>query len=277
MGNDRWYRWTGGHGATEAAVIKTQDDPGKPPRPDQLREHQMRLFETLREERAQREAQRQQQLDWQREDPSQAPPPVYLGSDVTLVSSALSPDGRWLLAATTPKNADRGQGGKMPKFITESGYEETEDVRTRVGRNDPAGMTLWLVDMREGTPRKLDTDALPGISDDPLADLRAAAGKDPLKGARRCGRGYGSDSMLWNADGSRAAMMLHSVDNKDRWLVAVDPASARLDTLHASPTRAGSTGASTSSSGCRTTARCGSSRGVRPRAPVPGRQRPPAR
>src|SRR5690606_37082259 len=236
VGNDRWYRWTGGHGATEAAVIKTQDDPGKPPRPDQLREHQMRLFETLREERAQREAQRQQQLDWQREDPSQAPPPVYLGSDVTLVSSALSPDGRWLLAATTPKNADRGQGGKMPKFITESGYEETEDVRTRVGRNDPAGMTLWLVDMREGTPRKLDTDALSGISDDPLADLRAAAGKDPLKGARPVRlEGYGSDSMLWNADGSRAAMMLHSVDNKDRWLVAVDPASARLDTLHRLP------------------------------------------
>ena len=29
---------------------------------------------------------------------------VYLGGDVSIASSALSPDGRWLLAATTAKN-----------------------------------------------------------------------------------------------------------------------------------------------------------------------------
>ena len=233
VGSDRWYRWTAGQGTTEAAVLKAQDAPDKAPRADQLREHQMRLFDTLRTERAQREAQRQQQQDWQREDPSQAPPPVYLGGDVSIASSALSPDGRWLLAATTAKNAERGKGGAMPKFVTESGYEETEDVRTRVGRNDPSPMTFWLVDMREGTPRKLDIDALPGISDDPLADLRATAGKDPLKGARPVRlEGFGSDTMLWNADGSQAALMLHSVDNKDRWLVTLDPASGQLDTRH---------------------------------------------
>src|SRR5699024_5056557 len=111
VGNDRWYRWTAGRGVTEAAVVKTQDSPSKPPRADHLREHQMRLFETLRAERAEREAQRLQEQDWQREDPTQAPPPVYLGSDVTLAGSALSPDGRWLLAATTAKKAERGQGG----------------------------------------------------------------------------------------------------------------------------------------------------------------------
>ncbi|MFZ7096659.1 S9 family peptidase [Luteimonas dalianensis] len=233
VGSDRWYRWTAASGVAEAAVLKAQDDPAKAPRADQLREHQMRLFETLRTERAQREAQRQQQQDWQREDPSQAPPPVYLGGDVSIASSALSPDGRWLLAATTAKSAERGKGGAMPKYVTESGYEETEDVRTRVGRNDPAPMTFWLVDMREGTPVKLDLDALPGISDDPLAYLRAAAGKDPLKGQRPVRlEGFGTNTMAWNADASRAALMLHSVDNKDRWLVTLDPASARLDVRH---------------------------------------------
>ena len=233
VGSDRWYRWTASGGTTEAAVLKAQDDPAKAPRPDQLREHQMRLFETLRTERAQREAQRQQQQDWQREDPSQAPPPVYLGGDVSIASSALSPDGRWLLAATTAKNAERGKGGAMPKYVTESGYEETEDVRTRVGRNDPAPMTFWLVDMREGTPRKLDLDALPGLSEDPLADLREAAGKDPLKGQRPVRlEGFGTNTMVWNADASQAALMLHSVDNKDRWLVTLDPASGQLDTRH---------------------------------------------
>lgn len=233
VGHDRWYRWTAEGGVVQAAMLKTRDKPGKAPAADQLREHQMRLFDTLRTERAQREAQRTQQQDWQREDPSRAPPPVYLGSDVTLAGSALSPDGRWVLAATTAKNADRGQRGKMPRFITESGYEETEDVRVRVGRNDPAPMTFWLVDLREGEPRKLDLDTLPGISDDPLADLRAAAGKDPLSGARPVRiESFGPNAMRWNADGSQAALMLHSVDNKDRWLAVLDPASGGLDVRH---------------------------------------------
>ncbi|MGO1541627.1 MAG: prolyl oligopeptidase family serine peptidase [Luteimonas sp.] len=233
VGNDRWYRWTAGRGVTEAAVVKTQDSPAKPPKADHLREHQMRLFETLRAERAEREAQRLQEQDWQREDPTQAPPPVYLGSDVTLASSALSPDGRWLLAATTAKKAERGQGGKMPRYVTESGYEEAEDVRTRVGRNDPAPMTFWLVDLREGEPRKLDLGTLPGISDDPLAALREAAGKEPLIDARPVRlEGFGTSTVRWNADGTQAALMLHSVDNKDRWLAVLDPTSADLDVRH---------------------------------------------
>src|SRR5690606_20832369 len=65
-------------------------------------------------------------------------------------------------------------------------------------------------------------------------DLRSAAGKDPLKGERavRIESFAGPDAMRWNGDGSAAALMLHSVDNKDRWLVVLDPASARLDVRH---------------------------------------------
>ena len=84
---------------------------------------------------------------WRTADPTRAPAPVYLGDDVEIVDSALSPDGRWLLVVTTAKGADAGQAGKMPKYVTESGYEEFEDVRTRVGRNAPLPQTLWLVDV----------------------------------------------------------------------------------------------------------------------------------
>ena len=63
---------------------------------------------------------------------------MYLGKEVEIADSALSPDGRWLLVVTTAKGADAGTAGKMPKYVTESGYEEFEDVRTRVGRNAAA-------------------------------------------------------------------------------------------------------------------------------------------
>ncbi|MDH5824527.1 prolyl oligopeptidase family serine peptidase [Luteimonas sp. RD2P54] len=233
VGNDRWFRWTPREGVTAAAVLKAEDDPGEAPAADALRERQLRLVETLRTERERREAQRLQERDWRRADPTRAPAPVYLGKDVEIAASALSPDGRWLLVATEAKGADKGTEGRMPKYITESGYEEFEDVRTRVGRNDPLPQAFWLVDMNSGEPRRLDLDALPGIDRDPLAELRRTAGKEPLKGARPVRiEADGPAAMQWSGDSRGAALMLHAVDNKDRWLVTLDPADGALRTRH---------------------------------------------
>src|SRR3546814_4100429 len=72
----------------------------------------------------------------------------------------------------------------MPRYVTESGYEEFEEVRTRVGHEPPLPQKIWLVDGANAGVRELKYDTLPGIADDPLADLRKAAGKPPLEGNR---------------------------------------------------------------------------------------------
>ncbi|RZL97441.1 MAG: S9 family peptidase, partial [Variovorax sp.] len=125
-----WLRWDG-RGIQQAALLRSEDAPGTPLEPDDLRDRQLRLVATLQEDRARRDAARVQADAWRQADPTRAPAPVYLGKDVDIVDSALSPDGRWLLVATTAKGADAGTAGKMPKYVTESGYEEFEDVRTR--------------------------------------------------------------------------------------------------------------------------------------------------
>ena len=229
-----WYRWSAQDGAaTQAASPRAEDDPAAPPKPDALREEQLRLVDTLRSERERREAARRQEADWRRADPTRAPAPVYLGKDVEIAATALSPDGRWLFVATERKSEERGQLGKMPKYVTESGYEEFEDVRTRVGRNLPRAQAFWLVDVRDGSRRELKPDALPGIADDPLAKLRKAAGKDPLKGNRPLRVEEDADNGIrWSADSRLLALMLHSVDNKDRWLATVEPAAATLQSRH---------------------------------------------
>lgn len=233
-GND-WFRWSGGPVA-QAAVLKTEDDPAKPPGADDLRERQLRYFETLRVERERREAMREQSEEWRIADPSQSPPPIHLGKDLEISGSAMSPDGRWVLVATQAKDADEGQDGKMPKYITESGYEEFEDARTRVGRNDPVPQALWLVSMADGQLREVKLDALPGIGEDPLADLRRTAKQDPLKGNRAVRlETFGPDAsgaIRWSDDSRNVAMMLHAVDNKDRWLATVDLGDASLRTRH---------------------------------------------
>jgi len=225
-----WFHWTAGGGTAQVAVLRAEKDPAAAPAADALREQQLRTLATLRRDREQREALRRQEEAWQRADASRAPRPAYLGDDVEIVDSSLSPDARHLLVVTRRKGADAGREGKMPLYVTESGYEEFEDVRTRVGRNDPLPHALWLVDAREGRVRPLALDALPGIATDPLAALRKAAGKAPLKGLRPVqADGAG---IRWSDDGRQAAVMLRAVDNKDRWIAAVDLERAELRNRH---------------------------------------------
>lgn len=227
LADGRWYRWDGAL-ITQAAQPRAEDAPGTPAAADALREQQLRLIDTLRRDREMREAARAQAEAWQRQDPTRAPAPVYLGKDVQIADSALSPDGRWLLVVTSAKGADGGRAGKMPMYVTESGYEEFEDARTRVGRNPPVPQRLWLAELATGKLRELTFDPLPGLRDDPLADLRKAAGKPPLDGPRP----LQVAEIRWRGDGGSAAVMLRAIDNKDRWIATVDPATGTLQPRH---------------------------------------------
>ncbi|MDI1252196.1 S9 family peptidase [Thermomonas sp.] len=218
-----WYRWDG-RNVVQVALLKAEDAPDKAPKADDLRERQLRLIDTLRDDRARRDAARKQDEAWRAADKTRSPAPTYLGKDVDIADSALSPDGRWLLVATTEKGADTGTEGKLPKYVTESGYEEFEAARTRVGRNDPLPQKFWLVETSTGKLRELSIDPLPGIKDDPLAALRKAAGKPPLKGNRT----LQVAALQWTSDSHNVAMMLRAIDNKDRWITSVDLAAATL-------------------------------------------------
>ena len=228
VGND-WFRIDLQTGVSQpAAVVKLEKDPADAPEDDALRDHQLRLFRVLADDRANREAQRERADAERHADASRTPLPFYLGDKISISGSALSPDGRWLLLVTREKGYDEGQGGKMPKYVTESGYNEIEDVRTRVGRKFPQGEQLLLLDLEEHEQHALSQNSLPGIDRDPLADLRKAAGKDALTGNRPTQVA----GIEWNDSGSRVAIMLRAVDNKDRWIAGVDFGKAELTTLH---------------------------------------------
>lgn len=214
--------------ARVVAQPRGEPDPNAAPEPDALRDDQLRLITTLARERQRRDAQRAEQSRLRAADPEAAAPPIYLGSKRELGTAALAPDARWLLAASSDASADKGQAGKMPKYVTESGYEEFEDVRTRVGRKPPGGQQLHLFDLGAGSVATLDLSVLPGIDRDPLADLRKAAGQKPLSGVRP----VSIDAIRWRSDGAYAAVLMRAIDNKDRWIAIVDPATGKLRPLH---------------------------------------------
>jgi dipeptidyl aminopeptidase/acylaminoacyl peptidase len=230
IGSD-WYVW---ERATKvvgpAALPRAAKDPNAP-EDDSYRATELRLIGHLQRQKDDRDALRARSDELRRIDASMAPTPVYFGDKVTIEGSSLSPDGRWLLVVTQAKGADKGRAGKMPRYVTESGYEETEDVRVRVGRNMPLAQQLKLVDLRTNRVQDIAFDALPGIAVDPLADLRAAAKKDPLKGNRPVRIADGADAIEWSANGAKVAVMVRAVDNKDRWIAGVDLAAATLQPL----------------------------------------------
>ncbi|AXI82485.1 S9 family peptidase [Xylella taiwanensis] len=235
VGND-WYHWMPQGGVVQLTDIHAGPDPDTAPKSDPLRDQQLKHLATLRNERAEHEALKQQDQIWRAADPSRATAPVYLGEEVVMVDSSLSPDGRHLLLVTKPKNVDEGQVGKMPRYVTESGYEEFQEVRTRVGRNMPVPHTLWLINVIAGTAHKLSFSSLPGITDDPLAALRKANGKAPLRGERPVRIENDADSngpaIRWSEDGHNVAVEIRTIDNKDRWIAAVDLEQATLNARH---------------------------------------------
>ena len=236
IGNN-WFTWNGNDRlVTPAASLLAEKSPAAAPAADALRDMQLRLMATLKRQNDEREAQRVQGDIERKSDPTRARAPVYLGEALRVDASALSPNGRWLLVVTSAKGADLGRIGKLQRYVTESGYEEFEDQRTRVGRNLPIAQSLRLVDLGDGNIRELSYDSLPGIAGDPLAALRSSHKLDPLKGNRPVrietdGDGQGP-AIHWSADGNQVAVLVRAVDNKDRWIATVDLTAAKLQVAH---------------------------------------------
>jgi dipeptidyl aminopeptidase/acylaminoacyl peptidase len=80
-----------------------------------------------------------------------------------------------MLLLLGPEKPDEGKKDKMPDFVTASGYVETRDVRAKVGTAKPETPKVVLLDLVEHTQHDLALDALPGLTDDPLKELKEKA------------------------------------------------------------------------------------------------------
>src|SRR5260370_8176249 len=136
----------------------------------------MRTFSTLERLHDESEINKKHAEDLRKGDVTRAAAPFYLGEDVSIRDTELSPDARWLITVTAPKSAAKGFEGKLTRYVTESGYEEFETERLRVGRNPPAPQSLVLLNLVDHTAHALSVDSLPGIGDDPLKAIRAENG-----------------------------------------------------------------------------------------------------
>ena len=223
--------------------VRFSKDPAADEDFDTLRARQERLYEQLRKAKRDDEEQRERTESLYALDAALPPAPMYFGDEVEFEGHSLSPSGRWLLVITSKKGFDEGKVGTMPNYVTLSGHVETQEVRTRVGRNGYAPHSLWLVDLESGEKHALDFSELPGIEDDPLAKLRESAieywveaGDDEKKAQERLKAPETRSVMVWNSswseDGSGVVLYIRAIDNKDRWIATVDFEDRKLVTQH---------------------------------------------
>jgi dipeptidyl aminopeptidase/acylaminoacyl peptidase len=244
-----WFVHDFGSGVTTpAAIVKAEKDPNAPPAADDLRDMQLRTFSTLKRLHDEKEAARLHEEELQKGDATRTVLPFYLGDEVVIRGAELSPNGRWLMVVTEAKAHVKGKEGELTRYVTESGYEEFEKERLRVGRNPPAPQSLILLDLTDHTMHALSLDNLPGIHDDPLKSVREenakllpAAGSQPPANNEKKTRGVWvisdepdavSGGINWSADGGAVGIQMYSIDHKDRWLASVDLANYALVPQH---------------------------------------------
>ena len=228
-----------------------------------LERQQSRLLEIVRLRRQREERRREVSRERQAADTSRTALPHYLGEDVEVADSHLSPTLEHLVLRQRPSPRDEGQRDRMPNYVTRSGMVELEDVRMKVGTAEPSAESLVLLRRGDPEPIPLDVSVLPGIADDPLAALREAArerkrrreaaAKRRADGDVDVGKGGEPDEassapsakdaepkprnvrfgpVSFNRDGSRAVVGIYSTDNKDRWIAAIDLQEGSLTPLH---------------------------------------------
>ena len=238
---------------SQPAHLVLEDDPAPPKEPGEsasyLVRHQQRYFAYLRRQAAAREGEKEREDEARRHDPARVPPAWYLGDGLQVVSQRLSPAGDLLLVVVRPADCDNpakcsaDPQDKMPIWVTDDGYVDIQDLRIKVGEETPIDEKLILLDLANFTRHDIDLTQLPGILDDPLADLKAAeaarraeAGIEPLKtdgeSDEHKARPVEIEGVEWSRDGRYAAIQFHSYDNKDRWLAVLDREEREAPVLH---------------------------------------------
>jgi dipeptidyl aminopeptidase/acylaminoacyl peptidase len=194
-----------GSGVRQLTDIRTGEEPPEDEEPEGLeaflRDQQLELFEHVRRRQAEEDSAEARR---ERREAGQ-PEPLWISDGESV--GALSParDGRHVLVATT-RRAREARQVPVPSWVTESGYTESQDVRTKVGDVQGSGR-FGLLTTASGEVRWLEPE--PEGFEGELRTFGAA----------------------WNDAGTHALVTSASDDDQNRWLWALDAASGELTLL----------------------------------------------
>jgi dipeptidyl aminopeptidase/acylaminoacyl peptidase len=146
---------------------------------------------------------------------------IYIG-EKQVQDIQISPDARFILYRLE-EQAKNEKRTIVPNYVTESGFTENINGRTKVGA--PHGQyTNYILDRLTDSIVKINTDSIPGISDPPDYWKDYPENKD----RKPSHRPVFISSLRWNESGNICVADILSWDHKDRWLMVLNPTSGIL-------------------------------------------------
>lgn len=156
--------------------------------------------------------------------PGRSIKPVYL-EDKALSGLVVSPDGRFVTyRITTPVTTNHNI--IVPNYITASGYTEDIPGRTKVGETLTKSQT-FVYDAQKDSVYAIQIAKIPGIKDLPdyVKDYPKQLEERTKKNEDRA---VSVNSVTWNENGTLAMIFVSAEDNKDWWILKLDPTTGNL-------------------------------------------------
>jgi dipeptidyl aminopeptidase/acylaminoacyl peptidase len=164
-----------------------------------LKKEERDLLETVRNRALRRE---EEEAKRKKENPRK---PYIPQARQTVTAMQLSPDEKFITATINEPGADT-KTAIVPNYVTESAYTEDLQARNKVG--DVQGRSrLALIDVATGDLKWIEHGLL---------------GEDKKE---RPAQFLGQP--VWSEDGKQAVFQVRATDNKDRWIFALDTATAK--------------------------------------------------
>ena len=157
--------------------------------------------------------------------------PLKLKKGESVQDLRLTPDEKYVLAFI---GGDQSVGKRtgVPNYVTETGYTADLPARRKVGDANPAtrlasistadGKVIWL---KHGLKQKLEKT-------ETAEKTEVTENETGTKTEVEEDRGVELDAIFFSEDGAAAVLPVRAADNKDRWLMAFDPATATTRVLH---------------------------------------------
>jgi dipeptidyl aminopeptidase/acylaminoacyl peptidase len=209
----------GGGGATGAAVAQQQRGTESQ---EYVKKEERELIEAVKERAKQREEQEARRKAREKRKPFTVP------AGQNIFGLSLSPDNKYVFA-TVAQPATGAKNTIVPNYITETGY--TEDIQSRSKVGDAQGRSrLALIEAATGEVKWIDHGQKMATPTGATAtEGGEGRGREPRE------RDVQFSSVQWSEDGKNVVLMARAADNKDRWVMFVDPATGKtrvLDQLH---------------------------------------------
>jgi dipeptidyl aminopeptidase/acylaminoacyl peptidase len=212
----------GGGGAPPAVA-------GEPPKgtdsQEYLKKEQKELLETIRERAARRE---EDDARRKKENPRK---PFTLQARQNVTGLQLSPDEKFVIA-TVNETAGTAKNTIVPNYVTESAYTEDIPGRSNVG-DTQLRARVALIDVATGDVKWVDHGQR--ITPPDASPQRMGTNRDSAAVTARPPSPQERDAQLfqpvWSEDGTKAVILARATDNKDRWILALDPATGKTRVL----------------------------------------------